>query len=27
LQNGNEEGRIRFCERMMAVIDVRPIFP
>ena len=27
LQNGDEERRIRFCERMMALIDVRPIFP
>jgi len=27
LQNGDEKRRIRFCERMMALIDVRPIFP
>jgi len=26
LQNGNEERLIRFCERMMALIDDRPIF-
>jgi len=27
LQNGDEEHRIRFCERMMALVDVQPIFP
>jgi len=27
LQNGDEERRIRVCERMMALIDVRLIFP
>jgi len=27
LQNEDEERHIRFCERMMVLIDVRPIFP
>jgi len=27
LQNGDEKRRICFCERMMTLIDVRPIFP
>jgi len=27
LQNGDKERRIRFYERMMILIDVRPIFP
>jgi len=27
LQNGDEERHIHFCERMIALIDVRPIFP